>query len=261
VTGRTSRVPDWLRAPVLAMRPGPAIALVVLVSVVMSVAALVLTTWLVQGGFSPTFGRYLVIAVASPLMVATPVAWVIVTLLHEAEAARAEAQRLAWHDELTGLLARRRFLELAQREVDLARRNGQPVAVGLLDLDDFKKVNDTHGHEAGDQVLRAVAQACRATLRSTDLIGRWGGEEFVLLLPATGAEGAAEVLERVRAAIAARATVHRGTPIACTASIGAVLVAPDTPRWLDDLMQEADVAMYRAKQAGKNRVVVDAPAG
>ena len=164
--------PTWL--PVLAL---------VACSVGLSVSALAALTWVLGLGFGGDFGLYLGIAVLIPLLVALPVGSLLLRLLHETDAGRRAALALAWNDGLTGLLTRRRFLELAQRELNLARRTGHPLCVALMDLDDFKRVNDRHGHAVGDAVLQAVSSAAASVLRSTDLAARWGGEEFALLLP------------------------------------------------------------------------------
>jgi diguanylate cyclase (GGDEF)-like protein len=202
----------------------------------------------------------LVLSTVIPLLVATPVSWLVIRLLHEADEARRVAQDLAWHDELTSLLNRRRFLGLAQRELDLALRSASPLAVALMDLDHFKHVNDVHGHAVGDDVLKAVAQALKSTVRSTDLVARWGGEEFVLLLPATDEAEAQRGVERVRQAVAElRIELPVGGRLQCTASLG-VAGINTASRDLDDLLRRADDAMYEAKRGGRNRVVQAPPA-
>jgi diguanylate cyclase (GGDEF)-like protein len=164
---------------------------------------------------------------------------------------------VAWRDPLTGLLNRRRFVELAQRELDVARRARMPLSIALLDIDDFKQVNDKYGHAVGDAALQAVALAFGASLRSTDLAARWGGEEFALVLPATGQADAAEVLQRALTAIRnLRLAVSGGHVISCTASAGLAQSLEGTTR-CEDIVARADVAMYRAKVAGKDRVVLD----
>lgn len=230
------------------------VAAVVLVSVMASVGALVLLNWLMGIGFGPSFRRSLIVATVAPTLVAGPIGGLIVHLLREVEAARQEALALAWNDPLTGLLNRRRFVELAEREIELAQRSGARVSVALIDLDDFKAVNDHHGHAAGDAVLCAVAAATRGALRGTDLCGRWGGEEFAVLLPASPGVDAALVVERVQAALRA-VQVPQAPGVTCSASIGIAERQPGEP--FDSLVQRADRAMYRAKQDGKCCVRVD----
>jgi two-component system, cell cycle response regulator len=128
-----------------------------------------------------------------------------------------------------------------------ARRHGRPLAVAMVDLDGFKAVNDRHGHDAGDQVLVAAAEALQRALRAEDVLGRLGGEEFLALLPDTGEEAAARTAERLRAAVA-----RAGGPVRVTASVGwAVLRSGEAP---DELVRRADDALYAAKEEGRDRV-------
>ena len=126
------------------------VAAVAACSVGLSVAALFGLTAALRLSRTPDFPLYIAMSVVIPLLVSVPVSWVIVRLLREVEAARRQAERLAWYDDLTGLSNRRRLCELAQRELDMAQRTGEPLVAALLDLDDFKRVNDRHGHAAGD---------------------------------------------------------------------------------------------------------------
>jgi len=239
-----------LRSPV-----GVPVAAVASCSVALSVAALLAATAAFDLGFGGDFAIYLGIATVIPLLVSVPVSWFIVRLLREVDDARQQVQRLAWQDELTGLYNRRRFTELAQRELDLSRRAGHSVIAVMLDLDDFKLINDRHGHGVGDRLLVAVARAIEATLRSTDLAARWGGEEFALLLPATSVEQGLEVLQRLlRVVRELRVHSAEGLSLGITASIGVALPSGDSPRF-EQLIERADRAMYRAKLAGKNCVM------
>jgi len=244
---------------VLRSPPGLSVAFVVACSVGLSVAALFAITALAGLGFDGDFPLYVGIAVACPLLVATPVSWIIVRLVHEAEDARRGAQALAWNDELTGLLSRRRFAELARRELDIGHRSGRRPCAVLIDLDDFKRINDAHGHGVGDAVLRALAGCVQRGLRGTDLAGRWGGEEFALMLPDTPAEAALDVMHRLRAALRdQRVSVGAGAQVGCTASIGVAVWAGPAERF-EELFGRADAAMYAAKAAGKDRVVPAPP--
>jgi diguanylate cyclase (GGDEF)-like protein len=178
----------------------------------------------------------------------------IMTLLRDVHEARLEAQRLARTDPLTGTLNRRHFAELAEREFERARRSGGPVALLLLDFDDFKRINDDHGHAAGDAVLKAAAAAVAARLRMVDVLARWGGEEFVVLLPGTPQAEAVRVAERLREAVMAVATpIADGRTARTSTSIG-VAVAERGSGSLQALVAAADQAMYAAKHAGRNRV-------
>lgn len=167
-----------------------------------------------------------------------------------------ELERLANSDHLTGLANRRHFIEALDREVERSDRYARPLSLVLLDLDHFKKVNDTWGHAAGDEVLRDAARAMRAVCREIDLPARLGGEEMVILLPETDAEGARVVAERVRANIRESGHVGgEGRPFHVTASVGVATRGPRAATG-EALLQRADEALYAAKRGGRNRVVV-----
>ena len=160
-------------------------------------------------------------------------------------------------DGLTGIANRRRCEEALVSEIARADRLGSPLTLVLADLDDFKMINDEHGHPTGDEVLREFAAVLRATVRESDLAGRWGGEEFLLLLPGSDAAGGAHLAERVRSSLAERSFLgSEGTVVGVTCSFGvAQLTAGADER---NLFAAADRALYRAKREGKNRVEVDA---
>jgi len=178
--------------------------------------------------------------------------------LRVALAERLEA--LATVDGLTGVANRRAFLESADRELRRARRLGTPVSALILDLDEFKKVNDTFGHAAGDAVLKAAAGACARRLRSTDLFCRYGGEEFAVLLPGLGPREAAAAAERLRSAIASLGVDSPGGTLRATASFGCTGRFRLGEETMDELLREADEALYKAKAAGRDRVEAYGPA-
>jgi diguanylate cyclase (GGDEF)-like protein len=156
-------------------------------------------------------------------------------------------------DGLTGLANRRHAERSLETELARAERFGGPLAVILCDLDDFKVVNDRHGHLAGDDVLRELATVLQDTVRSVDVAARWGGDEFALILPGTDAAGGAQLAERARAALADRTILtQEGVPVQVTASFG-VAAWPDHGGG-DELLGAADSALYEAKKRGKNRV-------
>ena len=161
---------------------------------------------------------------------------------------RAELEHLATHDSLTSALTRRHMDDACRMEMERSRRNGRSTALLMMDLDHFKAINDTHGHQAGDQVLINFVIKVNALLRPADQLGRFGGEEFVLLLPETSQEDALQVAERIRAICAESA---QGA--ACTVSIGVASTLNERDSQ-DALMARADAAMYRAKDNGRNRV-------
>lgn len=174
--------------------------------------------------------------------------------LADALAARREllqAHREVLHDPLTGLYNRRAIAEELTRLAALAQRSGRPLALVMLDLDDFKAVNDRDGHEAGDAVLKSTAEALRQALRTSDVPLRYGGEEFLVALPETAEAEALLVAERLRAAIAARQVVLDGKRLTVTASLGVAILGPHEA--LDAAIARADGALYAAKRAGKNR--------
>lgn len=173
---------------------------------------------------------------------------------------RAQALQLAEHDALTGLYNRRGFLVHAAPLFDAAATPGAH-ALAMLDIDHFKAINDRHGHDAGDRTLVAVADTLRAATRSRDLLARWGGEEFVVLLPDTPMHEALAIAERLRAALAGLAVPLAGaSPIRITASLGVAHGEPAAD--LDDLLRLADDALYASKQDGRNRVSpMSLPAG
>jgi len=166
-----------------------------------------------------------------------------------------DLQRDARTDSLTGLANRRAMQERGRAELKRATRSGEPVSVILCDLDHFKNVNDKYGHEAGDRALTSAAAVLRQALRESDTLGRWGGEEFMVILPGTDRRGAADVAERMRAAIAAA----RFTGVAEANTISLGVASSETPadpamEW-DLLIKEADQRLYRAKNEGRDRVV------
>jgi diguanylate cyclase (GGDEF)-like protein/PAS domain S-box-containing protein len=164
-----------------------------------------------------------------------------------------EVQKLAITDALTGLYNRRGFFELGQREVERSRRFQRPQVAIMMDVDRFKFINDVYGHSAGDRVLQAVAKRCGDNLRRIDILGRFGGDEFTILLPETDIYRARGVAERVRQCVAATPVPADEALVEVSVSLGIARATSATPD-LDVLISRADAAMYLAKQAGRNRV-------
>jgi diguanylate cyclase (GGDEF)-like protein/PAS domain S-box-containing protein len=179
----------------------------------------------------------------------------VLTLTDLTEQKRVEERlrRLAARDALTDTLSRGRFFEVAREELARATRYERPLALAMLDLDLFKSINDRYGHRAGDEVLRAIAGLMTRGLRSQDHIGRYGGEEFVVLLPETPLDAAREVLERIRQAIAEMSFDVQGQELRITVSVG--VVAVQAGEAFETALARADAALYRAKGSGRNVVV------
>jgi diguanylate cyclase (GGDEF)-like protein len=171
-----------------------------------------------------------------------------------------ELRQLVDHDPLTNLLNRRAFLKAVGDELARARRYGHPMAVIMIDIDHFKRINDTWGHAIGDDAIRAVGRAAMSAVRTEDRVGRLGGEEFCIMLPETSAEGARFLAERLRIAVAAIRIEARGEKIGFTASFGVAETTTATAD-VDRLIDRADQALYRAKNGGRDRVVVDEAEG
>ena len=166
---------------------------------------------------------------------------------------------LSLKDPLTGLSNRRYFQTVLGREIDVVARSGEPALLLMLDIDHFKKVNDTHGHPAGDAVLQAVAQTLSSCVRPMDTVARFGGEEFVIILPSCQGPYGYQVAERIRTSVnAMTVTLASGVTIRVTISIGGAFA----PRWVRSTpelwIDRADIELYRAKSEGRNRVCIDA---
>jgi diguanylate cyclase (GGDEF)-like protein len=249
--GRDERLPGRR----LLVRLGPVrFALIVgAIAVVCSVVVTALVLWAVTGSAAPTTG--LVIAAVVPMLLAPPQAWYLASLALDAENAWRAAASLATIDPLTGTLNRRRFYELGLAAYSRAVEDHAGIAVVLLDVDNFKQVNDQFGHATGDSLLTAVAAACQAQLREDDRLARYGGEDFVVLLPRTSRDDATRVGERLRSAVdALRVPTEDGTGVLTpTISVG-VSLGPAEGTSFDGLVARADHAMYDAKRNGKNQV-------
>ena len=221
----------------------------VLVAIFFSLGALDLLTPMTStdAGISEEFGYLVAIA-------AVVLSSFSFLLMHK-ERAEDEMYKLATVDPLTGVFNRRTFIELAERELARCRRSGLPLRLLMLDMDHFKRVNDTRGHLVGDDVLREFSSTVADCLRREDLLVRYGGEEFCVLLPGADAGTALTLAERIRAAIDDTQMPTRSGPVHITCSVGICgddAMAIDT---LDSLLSCADAALYLAKAAGRNQVV------
>ena len=174
--------------------------------------------------------------------------------INELEAKLQHMSELVREDQLTGSLNRRGLDDVMEREMARADRRGTPLCAALLDLDDFKRLNDTHGHQAGDGALKHLVKIVKDTLRSMDVIARYGGEEFLILLPETTIEAATATMTRLQRELTRHFFMHENEKVLITFSAGVALRRENEDQ--DSLVGRADKAMYEAKRTGKNRVVV-----
>ncbi len=174
-------------------------------------------------------------------------------LVFELERTRQRLTVLATRDDLTGVHNRRHFMEVVQREWDRARRYDQPAALLLIDADHFKRINDSHGHLCGDELLRCIAHMVAQQLRQADLLARFGGEELIVFLPHTDPLGALDVAERIREKVQGLAVPWQAGTVGTTVSIGVAPLRPELPS-IDWMIHEADTALYAAKADGRNCV-------
>ena len=165
-----------------------------------------------------------------------------------------ETQRLAITDGLTDVFNRRYLLELAEKEMERSRRHGRYLSAILFDLDHFKEVNDRFGHPMGDLVLKKITQLCRSSIRTTDLLGRYGGEEFLIIASETGQEQAIEIAERFRKRVEDFSLTTEAGILKLTISLGVGTFQPGSDQALDDLIKSTDNALYVAKALGRNCV-------
>jgi diguanylate cyclase (GGDEF)-like protein len=197
-------------------------------------------------------------ATLAALSIAGGVSTVMMLLFLNLTNSRAVAHILATTDSLTGLPNRRQFRERAELEFAKCQRYGVPLSIALLDVDHFKRINDSHGHGCGDTVLREIARACSQAVRSVDLVARYGGEEFVVLLPHTDLRDAAQTVERIRSLIAdlkISGSTHGVLNVTASAGVAGWRCEHET---LAELIDAADAALYRAKRNGRNRVEIHA---
>ena len=236
----------------LALAQGPTRATLALTLAASAVAlGAAVLVWLLAGDAAllPLLATALICAGSvTPL-----VAWPLLGLLAELEHKRAQLDVLATRDELTGVHNRRHFLVRADREWSRCRRYDMAGALLMIDVDLFKRVNDLHGHLAGDLMLREIARAAGDTLRQPDMLGRFGGEEFIVFLPHADPLGALDAAERIRERVAQLSLEWRGQAIRATVSVG-VAALDASHDSLAALIQDADQALYAAKDAGRNCV-------
>ena len=204
-----------------------------------------------------------IITIGCPLLIAPTMSFHSFGLLLKLDRAREELHLMSITDPLTGASNRRHFMERLVGEAERSLRDGTPLSVAMIDIDNFKSVNDQHGHLAGDEVLRRLARACMAQMRAGDTFARFGGEEFAVLLAATPIDQALHWLDRLREQVAQLRVELPGGSLAVTVSIGLAspaVVSVHPHAQIDAALRLADEALYRAKREGKNRVALPLPA-
>lgn len=246
-----NRVGQLYRAAIdalLLMGLARAVLVATIISILLSVAVCGAAIHIMMR--QSVFGEWMYFAIITPAIVAPLVSLAIFTMAYELAEARAALANVAATDPLTGVGNRRKFFEFADRDLARSRREKTPIALVMLDIDHFKALNDRYGHASGDDALVAVASACSARLRQTDLLCRWGGEEFIALLPMCGFYDAVRVAETLRKAVESLRV--EGIDQVVTVSLGATEIGFE-----DDLrsaIARADEQLYRAKAAGRNQV-------
>jgi len=205
-------------------------------------------------GQPPQF-EYLLIAVLVPLAVASTVSWAVVDVLLRVHHLEQEIRRVANRDMVTGVMTRHAFHAAAETAHRIAGRNRSALSAIMIDIDDFKRINDSHGHAAGDSVLRFFGATLKDCARKSDIVGRVGGEEFAIVLPDTDLEGAMNLAGKIRSAVQQARIEAGGRCISFTVSIGAAESGPTGETSLENLLKQSDLALYAAKRNGKNVVV------
>jgi diguanylate cyclase (GGDEF)-like protein len=236
------------------------IAAVTLISIVLSLAISGFVHHVVLGIEMPMSAW--IITIGCPLLIGPTMSYHSFRLLIRLDQAHEQMRLISITDHLTGAANRRHFMERLLAEVERSLGNGSAFSVALLDIDNFKAVNDEHGHLAGDEVLRRLAQACMAQVREGDVFARFGGEEFAVLLPDTGIDQALQWLERLRQKVAELRVELPTTQLSVTVSIGLAspaIASPQAAAQINAALRMADEALYRAKREGKNRVALPLP--
>lgn len=232
----------------------PAVVLLItLGSVAVSIVIAAGLTYLV---FDGTMGLSAwVITIATPSLIAPVMTYLTLRLVLQLERARSDLDHAVHHDTLTGLHNRRYFMQALQQQIQQAESTGASFAVAIIDVDNFKAINDRHGHLGGDEVLRHLVAQCREQLRASDVFARIGGEEFALLIRDADLEKAQQCAERFLHAAQARPVAMSQGPQPVTISIGLALFHQGMTH-LDRVLRLADQALYTAKRNGKNRIEV-----
>lgn len=241
-------ISNWIRQFILKQGVFKTSLSITFISIVLSVIIAKFVAISIPSG-SGQFNVF--IAITVPLLISPPLSYIFIGLYLELEKLREEVHALAITDELTRVFNRRHFIELAGYELERAKRYRHALSLIIFDIDNFKKVNDYYGHLCGDVVLQELTSTCQTILRQCDTLARFGGEEFILLLPETHDASALHVADRLCRLVAGHTVEYNGAHIQVTISAGVTTCKP-TVDTLDDLLSRADQALYQAKQLGKN---------
>ncbi len=240
------------------------IRVVVLITTLVCLGSAVMTWLLWSKVFGYPFDHHpLIVAIVIPAVLCSAVTWYLTRITFRLHQLENELRDLATRDSLTGVYNRRAYLASSEAVHELMKRGRKPLVVAYLDIDGFKHINDSHGHISGDLTLTQLTQTLKSHLRKSDIIGRMGGDEFAITLPATDLQGARELLERIRAGVAAVGiSSPSGLPVGFTISVGIAGSDLSPGDSLESVIQRADSALYQAKQAGRNCLVTqDSPGG
>lgn len=228
---------------------------VALITVASVLASALITSSIIYGLLGDSMGRNAwLMTLITPLLMSPVASWALLRLVVQLDQAQEELRELSLRDPLTGCYNRRHFMHVLRHEIGRGQRYGQACSVAILDVDNFKQINDRLGHQAGDEVLQQVARSCQGVVRETDVFARIGGEEFAVLLPQTSALEAHALIERLRLQV--QSLSFEGMALLNQVTISGGVVSSESVDQVDAVMHAADHAMYRAKREGKNRVVL-----
>lgn len=225
---------------------------ITLASILISILLTAVLTIYLSGGIETSS---MIIATVVPTVIAPLFAYITLRLTHQLNLAEEKLRQLSITDELTQAYNRRYFIEIATKVLAGAKRYSDSFAIMIFDIDDFKHINDTYGHAAGDKVLRILSEICMAHIRDSDIFARYGGEEFAILVPRCSPTDIMKFAERIRIRLSKARVRYNQVDIQFTVSMGAGIFDSESPD-LDTILSRADAALYAAKKQGKNRTVL-----
>lgn len=228
------------------------VSVVTLVSIVSSLFLTCLFVKILGGSLDVVI---IITAIMVPAIIAPVVSWYFIILLSRIYQLKEDQRALATFDSLTGVLSRRPFLEKIESLVNTATKQSRAASIAYLDVDNFKSINETYGHDGGDAVLSSFGGLLVKTLRTTDLVGRLGGEEFVVALPDARQEDAQTILKRVRETVESQKIEYGNQTIRYTVSIGLTILDDNNRTSFKELITQADKALFQAKRSGKNKII------